>query len=184
MGFLYTGLCASRTLFYPDDFSKRLLEVPVGTAALSLEKYKVLSEAKIVAVDYSKDMLNIAARRFMDNHLTNVDCVEGNVGSLNFKNEVFDVVLSMNGFHAFPDKHKAFYETARVLKRGGIFCGCFYVKGQRKLTDFIVKRFYMPMGFFTPPFYDIAEVKIILRQYYRNIEINNQKSILYFKCIK
>ena len=31
----------------------------------------------------------------------------------------FDIVLSMNGFHAFPDKKKAFRETHRVLKPGG-----------------------------------------------------------------
>lgn len=33
----------------------------------------------------------------------------------------FDILLSMNKFHAFPDKMKAFEETARVIKQGGYF---------------------------------------------------------------
>ena len=33
------------------------------------------------------------------------------------ENETFDMVLSMNGFHAFPDKDHAFQETWRVLKK-------------------------------------------------------------------
>jgi ubiquinone/menaquinone biosynthesis C-methylase UbiE len=46
--------------------------------------------------------------------------MQGDVGNLKFSNETFDIVLSMNGFHAFPDKEKAFSETARVIKKGGI----------------------------------------------------------------
>jgi len=40
-------------------------------------------------------------------------------------NASFDIVLSLNGFHAFPDKEAAYRETYCVLKPGGIFCGCF-----------------------------------------------------------
>jgi SAM-dependent methyltransferase len=38
------------------------------------------------------------------------------------------IVVSMNGFHAFPNKKKAFQETWRVLKPGGTFIACFYIK--------------------------------------------------------
>ena len=37
------------------------------------------------------------------------------------ENESVDTVVSMNGFHAFPDKQKAFHEIWRVLKPGGNF---------------------------------------------------------------
>lgn len=54
--------------------------------------------------------------------------------------ESFDVVVSMNVFHAFPDKQKAFHETWRVLKSGGKFIACFYIKGKSKRTDWLVKN--------------------------------------------
>ena len=42
------------------------------------------------------------------------------------ENESVDTVVSMNGFHAFPDKQKAFHEIWRVLKPGGNFIACFH----------------------------------------------------------
>ena len=41
------------------------------------------------------------------------------------ENESVDTVVSMNGFHAFLDKQKAFHEIWRVLKPGGDFIACF-----------------------------------------------------------
>ena len=34
----------------------------------------------------------------------------------------------------------AYAETSRVLKDGGIFCGCFYVKGSCRRTDWFIIR--------------------------------------------
>ncbi|MBQ8526436.1 MAG: class I SAM-dependent methyltransferase [Clostridia bacterium] len=39
---------------------------------------------------------------------------------LPFENGSFDIVLSLNGFHAFPHKDSAYKETHRVLKDRGI----------------------------------------------------------------
>ena len=48
------------------------------------------------------------------------------------ENESVDTVVSMNGFHAFPDKQKAFREIWRVLKPGGDFIACFYIRKIKK----------------------------------------------------
>lgn len=58
-------------------------------------------------------MLDQAKKRIKENH---VHFVQGDVGNLPAEDETYDIVLSMNGFHAFPDKRKAFAETNRVLK--------------------------------------------------------------------
>ena len=54
------------------------------------------------------------------------------------ENESVDTVVSMNGFHAFPDKQKAFHEIWRVLKPGGNFIACFYISGKSQRTDWLV----------------------------------------------
>ena len=54
--------------------------------------------------------------------------------------KILDTVVSMNGFHAFPDKQKAFHEIWRVLKPGGDFIACFYIRGKSKRTDWLVKK--------------------------------------------
>ena len=98
--------------------------------------------------------------------------------------ETFDIVLSMNGFHAFPDKIKAFQETWRVLKPGGDFIACFYIKGKSKRTDWLVKNVLSKKGWFTPPFQTEEELRDILEKFYQIIDIHVDGSMVYFHCRK
>ena len=41
----------------PEDFSGRLLEVPVGTGILTMPFYQMLPKAEITCLDYSPDMM-------------------------------------------------------------------------------------------------------------------------------
>ena len=84
----------------PEGFSGRLLEVPVGTGVLTMPVYRTLPGAEVTCLDYSPNMMERAKRRAPGN----VKFVQGDVGALPFEDGSFDVVLSLNGFHAFPDK--------------------------------------------------------------------------------
>lgn len=109
---------AQKVLSYiPDDFSGKLLDVPVGTAVFTQHKWIALKDAHITCLDYSMDMLEQAKKRF--DGYAHIQCIQGDVSNLKMKDESYDIVVSMNGFHAFPDKKKAFQETWRVLKPGG-----------------------------------------------------------------
>ena len=72
--------------------------------------------------------------------------IQDDVGSLPMADESFDIVVSMKGFHAFPDKRRAFSETWRVLKTGGDFIGCFCIKGKSKRTDWLVRDILAKKG--------------------------------------
>ena len=61
-------------------------------------------------------------------HLKNVTFRQGDVGALPYVDGTFDIVLSLNGFHAFPDKEVAYREVFRVLRSGGPYCDCGYKK--------------------------------------------------------
>ena len=54
-------------------------------------------------------------------HLKNVTFRQEDVGALSYADDTFDIVLSLNGFHAFPDKEAAYRELFRVLSPGGTF---------------------------------------------------------------
>jgi ubiquinone/menaquinone biosynthesis C-methylase UbiE len=156
--------------------------VPVGTGLFTAEKYRAMKNAKITALDYSQDMLEQALQRFSD--LPNVTCVQGDVGKLPYADGEFDAVLSMNGFHAFPDKKAAFSETARVLKNGGTFLATFYIKKERWITDVMVNLVLARRGWFTPPFWTKTELEAILREYYHEVEIDNENSMIILRCVK
>ena len=109
---------------------------------------------------------------------------QGDVGALPFPDGSFDIVLSMNGFHAFPDKEAAYRETFRVLKPGGIFCGCFYIKGENRRTDWFIGKLYTPKGFFTPPYETLDSLKTRSLGMYEEVEISTVESMACFTCRK
>lgn len=174
---------ARKVLSYiPDDFSGKLLDVPVGTAVFTQRKWSSLKNAHITCLDYSTDMLEQAKRRL--DGKAHINFIQGDVGNLQMDDESFDIVLSMNGFHAFPDKQKAFRETCRVLKSGGDFIACFYIRGKSKRTDWLVKNILAKKGWFTPPFQTEEELKNTLQKMYKEVELHVDGSMAYFHCVK
>ena len=114
----------------------------------------------------------------------NVSFRQGDVGALPFEDGSFDAVLSLNGFHAFPDKEAAYRETFRVLRPGGTFCGCFYVSGACRRTDRLIRRTYDPMKFFTPPYETMDSLRERLQGMYSTVQLGNVRSIAWFVCRK
>ena len=168
----------------PEDFSGKLLEIPVGTGVITMPVYKKLPLAKIICMDYSPDMMRNAQRRAAAMNLDNISFIQGDVSDLPFEDESFDIVLSMNGFHAFPDKDAAYRETCRVLKKGGIFCGCFYISGEKKRTDFFVKHLLEPKKSFTPPYETRNSLETRLKTLYSEADVRTCLAEGIFRCKK
>ena len=151
---------AQKVLSYiPNDFSGNLLDVPVGTTVFTEHKWIALKDVHI-------------------------KCIQGDVSNLKMNDESYDIVVSMNGFHAFPDKKKAFQETCRVLKPGGTFIGCFYIRGKSKRTDWLVNHILSKKGWFTPPFQTEEKLRNILKEMYKQIDLHIDGSMVYFCCTK
>ena len=168
----------------PEDFAGKLLEVPVGTGVLTMPVYKELPEAEITCLDYSADMMDKAQKRAEAAGIRNIRFLQGDVGALPFEDESFDIVLSLNGFHAFPDKDAAYRETCRVLKKGGTFCGCFYIRGGCRRTDWFIEKLYVPRGFFTPPFETESSLRRRLKDLYSEVNVTSVEGIGCFRCRK
>ena len=168
----------------PEDFTGKLLEVPVGTGVLTMPVYRDLPKAEITCLDYSENMMASAQEKARALGLTNITFRQGDVGALPFEDKSFDIVLSLNGFHAFPNKEAAYRETYRVLKPGGTFCGCFYIRGGHKRTDWFIKHLYQPKGFFTPPYETEQSLRKRLSELYRNAEVFAVEGIGCFCCTK
>ena len=168
----------------PEDFKGDLLEVPVGTGVLTMPIYKDLKEAKITCLDYSENMMASAKVKAKKVGIENISFVQGDVGALPYEDASFDIVLSLNGFHAFPDKEAAYKETYRVLRKGGTFCGCFYMKGGNKRTDWFISHLYQPKGFFTPPYETKESLQKRLSSIYEEVHVENVEGIVCFRCKK
>ena len=176
---------ARKVLSYiPDNFAGKLLDVPVGTGVFTAAKYARMLRADIIGLDYSQDMLKQARVRFREERIGNCRLIQGDVGALPFADSTFDIVLSMNGFHAFPDKEKAYSEVNRVLKPGGRLVGCFCIRGESRRTDWLMKRILSRKGWFTPPFETFDSLMARLSAGYRLDEYHKEGSIVYFAVTK
>lgn len=168
----------------PDDFGGKMLDVPVGTAVFTAEKYKRMGKADIIGLDYSQDMLDRARFRFSENGITNIKTMQGDVGAMPFDDDSFDYILCMNGLHVFPDKDKAHSEILRTLKQGGELLACFYIAGEQKIADLLAKTVLTRVGWFTPPFDSANDVRRRLEPYYEILDFNIEGAMLYFRAKK
>ncbi len=162
---------------FPNDFKGKILDVPVGTGVFVYQKYNQMTDAHITCLDYSKDMLSIAMERMSRDHIR---FVQGDVGNLPFEDGDFDIILSMNGFHVFPDKDRAFEEVSRVLKKNGLFLASFYVEGKGRLADFVIKNILAKKGFFTLPFDSEESIKQRLSKDFELEFFHCDGSLIYF----
>lgn len=169
----------------PDDFSGHLLDIPVGTAVFTSEKYKRMTHAHITGVDYAEPMLEIARGRKEAHGLNHLTLAQGDATSLAYADETFDSVLTMNGIHAFPDKHQALREMARVLKPDGKLYGCTYVTGQRPMADLLVRAVLNKIGLFAPSHYTLDSLRDELEALFGTvISLTHHRSIAVFECQK
>ena len=101
-----------------------------------------------------------------------------------FAGDWFDAVTAFETVYFWPDLPRCFREVFRVLRPGGTFCGCFYVKGEHKRTDWFVRHVYEKAGFFTPPYETVSSLKARLDGMYTDVDMGNVKSMAWFICRK
>jgi ubiquinone/menaquinone biosynthesis C-methylase UbiE len=97
----------------------RLLELAAGTGVVTRALAAIGNEAmSIVATDLNQAMLDEAASLGTPRA---VQWQQADAMALPFPDAHFDAVVCQFGVMFFPDKSKAFAETRRVLKPGGVF---------------------------------------------------------------
>ena len=153
-----------------------VLDAGCGEGIYSLAVLRAIEKAgkhgELLGVDISKTALQYASKRSPDFTLCVASCAH-----LPVEDGSVDEVLNI--FSPFVPE-----EFARVLKPGGTFCGCFYVSGECRRTDRLIKKLYEPMKFFTPPYETVQSLKVRLEGMYADVQLGNVKSIAWFVCKK
>jgi ubiquinone/menaquinone biosynthesis C-methylase UbiE len=101
-----------------------ILDVCVGTAASSLLVAGQHAGNQLVGIDISDEMLAIARGKIARKKLTNLEVQKMSATEMQFTDNSFDAVMVSFALHEFEQelRKKVFWEVARVLKPGGIFC--------------------------------------------------------------
>lgn len=97
-----------------DGIGGRVLDVGCGTGLLTARILREATPRGIVGCDFSRGMLEEAAR----NH-PELPLVRGDALRLPFRDASFDAAVSTESFHWFPDPDAALRELGRVLAPKG-----------------------------------------------------------------
>ncbi len=106
----------------------QILDIPCG-GGVAFRGLAPGRRVRYVAVDVSPFMLNRARAEATRRGLTGIDFVHANVNDIPFDDATFDLCVSYNGLHCFPDPGLAIAEIARVLRPGGQLRGTAVVGG-------------------------------------------------------
>lgn len=102
-----------------------ILDIGCGGGKNISNLLKKASDAKVYGVDYSKSSVE-NSKKFNRKAISEgkVDVVQGNVSSLPFEDEKFDLATAFETVYFWPDLVNDFKEVKRVLKSGGRFFIC------------------------------------------------------------
>ena len=162
-----------------------VLDCGCGGGANIKTLLKLCPNGKVQGIDYSAVSVE-KARKVNARAIAAGRCTvqQASVAELPFEAEQFDAVTAFETVYFWPELAQNFREVYRVLKPGGIFCGCFYVKGEQKRTDWFVRHIYEKTGFFTPPYETAFSLKKRLEKRYATVTLGTVKSMAWFACRK
>jgi ubiquinone/menaquinone biosynthesis C-methylase UbiE len=161
------------------------LDAPVGTAVFTAGEYSLQPNLEFIAVDYNRDMLSAALEKIQAEDFGNVMLVRADIARLPFVDGTFSGAMTMNGIGSFPDSRGALDEFARVIKPGGKFAGSIYIRGERRITDFLISWLFGPLGMFSAPFFTAGEFEYELeKRGMQNVITRKVGPIMFFSCRK
>jgi ubiquinone/menaquinone biosynthesis C-methylase UbiE len=97
-----------------------ILDLSTGPGFLSIELNKLLSEARIIGVDLSSEMLKLARSNAEKAEMLNYETMLGRVEEIPLESNSIDLVVSQNSLREWKDQKRGFFEIFRVLKPGGM----------------------------------------------------------------
>lgn len=97
-----------------------ILDVATGTGDFAIESIQILNPQKIIGVDISAGMLEVAKTKIIKKSLQDqFEVVLGDSEKLQFEDNTFDAVTVAFGVRNFENLEKGLSEIHRVLKPGG-----------------------------------------------------------------
>ena len=95
------------------------VDLGTGPGILSIELHKLLPQAKIIGVDLSSDMLEIARRNADEAGMSNYETRLGRAEEIPIESDCVNLVVTQSSFHEWEDQRKGLSEIFRILKPGG-----------------------------------------------------------------
>ncbi|MCC9606564.1 class I SAM-dependent methyltransferase [Blastopirellula sp. JC732] len=116
-------LCEAFSLDPSSDYGSYLdvFDVGTGTALIPIALCQKLPSARVMAIDMSTSMLNIAKANIdIDSMLERIQLAQANAADNGFDSEMFDLVISNSIIHHLEDPLPTLREIIRVTRPSGM----------------------------------------------------------------
>lgn len=100
---------------------RSVLDVASGTGDIAIRLARALPRARVVASDFSENMLAVAQRRIEEAGITSIEVSCQNAMQMSFSDASFDAVTISFGLRNMPDFRRVVEQCVRVLRPGGLF---------------------------------------------------------------
>jgi ubiquinone/menaquinone biosynthesis C-methylase UbiE len=123
------------------------LDIGCGPGYVTQEVARRFPDAKVIGLDISREMLQIAAEH--TGNSSRIDFWQADGETLPFKDASVDLVVSTGALHHLRDGKQAFEEVYRVLKPGGEFILLDLRRDTPRFVFYaarLAQRFAMPEG--------------------------------------
>jgi len=103
----------------PLESGSTIVDLGTGPGILAIELHKLLPQAKIIGVDLSSDMLEIARRNADETGMSNYEVRLGRAEELPIESNSVNLVVTQSSFHEWEDQRKGLSEIFRILRPSG-----------------------------------------------------------------
>ena len=104
----------------PLERSVVILDLSIGPGFLSIELNKLLPDTRIIGVDPSSEMLQVAKRNTEKAGMSNFETKLGRAEEMPLEPNSIDLVVNQSSLHDWENPKRGFSEILRVLKSGGM----------------------------------------------------------------
>jgi demethylmenaquinone methyltransferase/2-methoxy-6-polyprenyl-1,4-benzoquinol methylase len=127
-----------------------ILDVATGTGDFAFEAIKILQPEKVIGVDISVGMLDVARKKILERNLQHIFTVRtGDSEGLEFEDDHFDAITVAYGVRNYENLEKGLADMFRVLKPEGKIVILEFSKPQR----FPIKQGYNFYFKYVTPFF-------------------------------
>ncbi len=107
-------------LLPPKEAGYSIVDLGCGPGLLSVELCKLMPQAKVIGLDPSAEMLEVATRNVSRAGLSNFETRLGSAERIPMRSSSVGLVVSQSSFHEWQDLQEGLSEVFRVLEPGGI----------------------------------------------------------------
>jgi protein-L-isoaspartate(D-aspartate) O-methyltransferase len=104
----------------PLQKKQKVLDLATGTGIIAIAAAQIVSEGKVIGVDFSSGMLVQAQQKIDKLGLQNIELIEADAEYINFDDESFDIIFCSTAIVYFRDIPAALSKWYRLLKKGGV----------------------------------------------------------------